>query len=193
MDNPNSSKVNVAPSVKKTAQFVPTQTQGVQTPKAKTPVAAAPPVFKKTVFCFKQRPAIATKGLHPATFISAINESGGEGDNEYNHLKVAVKLAETDPKGQPFTVQKLYNILPTGRGISAFLDDFNSWSGEALTEDDLYSEFDCDARIKDKPVVVEIDHRKKGSDWEAFIKSFHPDGYTGETANEEPVTEEQPT
>jgi hypothetical protein len=145
-------------------------------------VVTVVPTVKTTVFAFKKRKPIAPTGLQKAKFIVAVNEAGGEGDNEFNRFHTAVEV--TDAKGNRFEVPKDYNILGTGRGFSSFLNDYNSWSEVELTEDDLYNEFDMDAMIKGKAVVVEIGHRKTGKEWEAFIEAFHPADYTAEAAVE---------
>ena len=137
---------------------------------------AVVPSVTKTVFAFKKRPLIAPKGLQKGVFILAENQSGGEGDNAFSVLHTQVEVA--DAQGHRHVVAKDYNIMQSGRGINAFLQDYNEWSGAGLTEDDLYNEFDMDTVVKGKPVVVEIDHRKVGKDWEAFIGAFHPDGFT---------------
>ena len=133
-------------------------------------------MIKKTVFAFKKRPAIAPKGLLKGTFTMAVNEAGGEGENEFNRFHTVVEV--TDAKGTRFAVPRDYNILGTGRGFSSFINDYNSFSEVELTEDDLYNEFDMDTMIKGKSVVVEIGHRKDGKDWTAVIEAFHPEGYT---------------
>jgi len=145
------------------------------------------PAVTKSVFAFKTRAVMAPKGVVSGTFVVAVNESGGGGDNEFNRFRIAVQLDAADRKGQPFTVEKTYNLLPNGRGINSFVQDFNAWSSSKLTEDDLYQEFDAQKLITGKPVVVNVEHRKVGKEWEAYIAAFHPAGYkpdvtVGETA-----------
>jgi hypothetical protein len=62
------------------------------------PASTATPVdksVKKTVFAFKKRSPIPTKGLQKATWLSAINESVGDG-SELNVVVVTVQLDEQD-------------------------------------------------------------------------------------------------
>jgi len=140
------------------------------------------------VFALKKRPEIAPKGLQKGNMIVAVHESGGVGNNEFSRIHTAVGLEATDSKGKRFELTKDYNTLPKRRGISAFVEDYNEWSGAGLTEDDMYNEFDCDAMIKGKPVVVEVEHRKDGKDWEAYIKAFHPADYTGASVAQAEMT-----
>jgi len=142
-------------------------------------------VTRNTVFAFKARPELAPKGLINGTFVMAAHESGGEPGKEFSRLVVTVELETKDGNNQPFRVTKAYNLL--GRGVSAFVQDFQAWSGLELTDDDLYSEFDAQKLITGKPVIVNVEHRKVGKDWEAYIAAFHPAGYkpdvtVGETA-----------
>lgn len=145
----------------------------------KSAPTAAPAVqtIKKTVFAFKTRTAIAPKGLLKGIFTVAVNETGGAGDDEFNRFHTELEV--TDAKGSRFLISRDYNILPNGRGLNAFLNDYNSWSSARLTEDDLYNEFDGDTMVKGKTVVVEIGHRKLGKEWEAYIAGFHPADYAG--------------
>ena len=147
-----------------------------------TPVATPVAVIQSTVFAFKARPDIAPEGLQKGAFISAINEKPEKpqpAGKEFNRLVVTVALDATDSQGQQFMVKKVYNLL--GRGTSVFLDDFNAWSESKMQEKDLYTKFNSAAMINGKPVVVEIDHRKVGTKWEAYIKGFFPANYTGAT------------
>ena len=152
--------------------------QNINMKKTNTTAVATVPIVKKTVFAFKTRPAIAPKGLQNGLFTEVVNETGIENGKEFSRLIVTVELEAKNVKGQPFQVSKTYNIMPNGRGVNAFLNDYNTWSESKLTEDDMYNEFNSDTMIKGKPVVVAIDHRKTGKEWEAFIEAFHPADYT---------------
>ena len=155
---------------------------------AKLAPTAAPTVqtIKKTVFAFKTRPVIAPTGVQKCTYVSAINETAQDSE-EFNRVVVTVELAATDPKNQPFKLEKHYNIVSGGRGFSSFLDDYNSWTEKSLTEDDLYNDFNGEAD-NGKQLIVEVGHRKTGKDWEAYIVAFHPAGYTAaETAEVAPA------
>ena len=152
----------------------------------KTAVVPSVPTVQKTVFALKKRPLIAPKGLQKVTFKVAVHESGGVGDNEFSRIHIAVE--GKDLKGNRFEVPKDYNTLPNRRGVTAFVSDYNDWSGKNLTEDDLYNELNFVEMFVGKPVVVEIGHRQNGKKWEAVIEAFHPADYTGELAEAE-VTE----
>ena len=138
-------------------------------------------IVKKTVFTFKTRPEIAPKDLQKATYFGAVNETPDVGD-AFNRIVMTAKLEALDSKGNPFVLTKTYNLL--GRGAAAFVEDYNAWSGTGLAEDDFFGNFDGE-KDKGKSLVVEVGHRKIGNEWEAFIKSFHPAGYTGEPSEAE--------
>ena len=142
---------------------------------ANTKTGATPTanVVKQTVFTIKTRPIIAPKGLQQATWGGVVNEVG----NGVNRLVATVELEATDPQAKHFTLTEAYSLLPNARGAKAFLQDYNSWTGAGLTEDDLYESFDGTKDVG-KALVVEVDHRKVGKEWEAHIVSFHPAGAT---------------
>jgi DNA-binding HxlR family transcriptional regulator len=100
-------------------------------------------------------------------------ETGNENGNDFNRLKLVVQLDAKDTKGRPFNVDKAYNLLPNGRGLNAFMKDYQSWAGSELTEEAMY-EFDGDTMMKGKAVMVEIDHTEKGKEMIPVIKSFNP-------------------
>jgi hypothetical protein len=153
---------------------------------AKSAPTAVPTVkiVRRNVFALKKRAEIAPKDLQKATFISAVNEIPERGE-DFNRVVKTVKLEAQDSKGNAFVLTKTYNLL--GRGTAAFLDDYNAWSEAGLTEDDLYGNFDG---LKDQgtPLVVEVGHRKIGTEWESYIQAFHPAGYTNQPGAEADVT-----
>ena len=153
-------------------------TKAVKTAPTAVPVVS---VVKKSVFAFKTRPEIAPKDLQKGIFISAINETPKDG-SEFNRVIVTVELEATDRKNGHFVVTKDYNILPSGRGFKAFIEDFNAWSGAGLTEDDLYVERDYTAEFGGQSLVVDIGRRKDGKEWSAVIEAFQPEGYTKTSA-----------
>lgn len=140
---------------------------------------------KKAVFTWKTRPEIAPKGPQPATYQSTINESS-DGPNGVNYAITVIRLKAKDKKGNPFDLTKRYNL--NGQGAAKFLEDYNSWKEANLTVDDLYEEFDG-KKDEGKPLVVKVGHRQVGSEWEAYIKSLHPVGYTEEPTTEDEVQE----
>lgn len=153
----------------------------MKTNQIKPIVSATPSVKQNTVFAFKKRAPIAAAGLNHAVWKSAINETPQSGD-DFNIVVVSIEVKPKGANDPSFLLQKKYNIKDSGRGASAFVNDYNSWTGANMTEDDLYDSFDGEAD-KGKELVVEIRHRKVGKNWEAFIHDFHPAGYT------EPVVE----
>ena len=151
----------------------------------KTAVVPAVQTVKKTVFALKKRPYIAPKGLQKVAFTVAVHESGGVGESAFSRIHTVVE--GQDSNGTRFKLPKNYNTMPNKRGVNNFVGDYNDWSGAGMTEDDLYNEFDFGAMFVGKPVVVEIEHRKIGTEWEAYIKAFHPADYTGEVEEDEEV------
>ena len=118
----------------------------------------------------KKAPAIAPRGNQPAVFTIAKQETGTNAKGvEYNDITVNVQLEAKDASGQPYQVSKTYHLA--GRGFSAFCEDFESWSGRALTQDEIEG-FDPDVLIKGQKVVVEIAHRENGKVVIPVIKGF---------------------
>lgn len=155
---------------------------------APTTTPAVKPV-KNQVFAFKKRSPIATKGIQKSTWLSAINETVGDG-SEVNVVEVTVQLAEKDGGNKPFVLKKKYNIREGGRGFKAFIDDTNAWADADLTEDDLYVERDYTKEFGGQELVVDVGHRKTGpKEWEAYILAFHPAGYEGPAAGESNASE----
>ena len=138
----------------------------------KTNSTTAVPVVKKTVFALKTRAALAPKGRSNINFVEAVNEQCGEAGKEFNRIHLVSEV--TDGNGNRFRIPKDYNIYNNERGLNAFISDYNAWSPQKLTDDDMYKEFDAEAMIKGKSAVVEIGHRKDGKKWEAYIMAFHP-------------------
>lgn len=137
--------------------------------KTGTAVATAS-IIKSSTFKPKTRPLIVTLGSHKGLLTDVVYESGTEADVEISRL---IATTEISDKGHLFKVSKAYNMLPGGRGISAFMKDYELWTGVELSEDDLYNDFNCES-IKGRTVNVRIEHRKDGKLWEAYIKDFLP-------------------
>ena len=135
-------------------------------------------IVKRTQFVLKTPPALPVKGLHSAVIGEVTNETGIENDVEINRIRVPISLAEKDAKGNNYVLDRLYNIGESGRGLNALCQDYLAWSGIEVAKDELYS-FDCNAAMKDKPVVVDVGYHVNGTKVTAVIKSFHPAGYTG--------------
>lgn len=94
--------------------------------------APAGNIIKKNVFALKTRPAMAEAGMQEAKLISAICEAGIEKGKKIHRIVKTVELKAKDPKGDPFVLTKKYNIMPNGRGFSAFTNDINAWSTKAI-------------------------------------------------------------
>lgn len=137
------------------------------------------PIVQKSIFSLKKRPVIAPVGLQNATYMGMLNEipQDPEASDEFNRGVLTVDLDKTDPKGVHFALTKTYNLLPNGRGPRSFLEDYNSWTGAGLVENDLFDDFDG-MKDKGQKLVVKVGHRKIGSEWEAYIVSFHPPDFT---------------
>lgn len=108
----------------------------------------------------KKMAKVAPKGQNRGTFKQIVQETGTDKlGKEFNKMKVPVTLEAKDAEGNPYLVEKTYNLL--GRGAQEFQTDFFSWSGRLLTDEELAS-FDCDTEMTGKPVIVELSHRKVG-------------------------------
>ena len=117
-------------------------------------------------------PAIAPRGPQSGTFIGARQEAGTDAVGvELNRVIADVQLEAQDAKKQPYVVSKTYNLV--GHGFSAFCEDFKSWAGRSLTQDEIEG-FDPDVLIKGQKVIAKIDHRKDGKNLVAVIKGFAP-------------------
>jgi hypothetical protein len=86
----------------------------------------------------------------------AVNEEGRESVSRFSRLHTVIEV--TDEAGDHYEVMKDCNTLLDGREINGFLQDYNSWSGAELKEDDLRNQFDMDEMVKGKSLVVEIGH-----------------------------------
>jgi len=119
-----------------------------------------------------KRPQMAPKGKNPGVFREITLESGTDaGGLEYSRLQIAIELQAKDSSDKPYRVAKEYNLL--GRGLATFRKDYSNWSGRQLTDDDLVA-FDADAQMKDKPVVVDVDHRSDGKKVTMVAGEFYP-------------------
>lgn len=115
---------------------------------------------------------IPSIGKHLATFLDITHESGkSEDGSEFNRLVVTTELEATDKEGRKFTLVKTYNL--DGRGLTAFREDYRSWSSRKLTDKDLES-FDAENMMKGQPLAVLVKHRKDGKDTIAVIDAFLP-------------------
>ena len=129
-------------------------------------------VVASSIIQLRKMPDVAPRGQQSGFFSAIQAESGKDAlGQDCNYLKVVVDLATKDAKGQSYRVEKKYNL--SGRGVTAFQDDYKSWSGLSLTDEELDS-FNSDVLMKDKPVTVEIKHRKEGKKLIPAIENFLP-------------------
>jgi hypothetical protein len=91
---------------------------------------------------------------------------------------MSVILGTKTADGKNFVLDKIYKIGENGRGLSTLLNDYSDWSGIEVAKEDIYG-FDCNAAMKSQPIVVDVGYHVNGVKVTAYIKSFHPAGYTG--------------
>ena len=121
-------------------------------------------------FRLRRMPTVAPRGEQRGEFISVVcgDEETVKGGKTRQLVTVSVQLEATDKNKNPFVVTKVYNIA--GRGVTAFADDYKSWSGEELTREQM-DPFEPSIMVG-KPVVVQIDHRKEGQELVPVIEKF---------------------
>jgi hypothetical protein len=118
--------------------------------------------------------ALPEKGPHSAVISDVTNESGVENFVEINRVRVPLTGIK-DTNGNPYILEKVYNIGTNGRGFSALLSDYFAWSGIKVAKDEVYG-FDVPAAMNGKPVVIDIGYHVIGSKVTAYIKGFYPAG-----------------
>jgi hypothetical protein len=139
--------------------------------------AAKTNIVKSTKFALRTRPSLPEPGLHNVVIGELTNETGMENGAEINRIRLPV-LGVKDSHGNPFTLDKVYNMGEHGRGLSALLKDYVTWSGIEVAREDVYG-FDCNAAMSGQPVVVNVRYHVQGANVTAYIKSFHRPGYAG--------------
>jgi hypothetical protein len=95
------------------------------------------------------------------------NEDG----NDYKDLVLTGELDATDKTGKKYRVQKRYNLL--GRGLGIFRNDYKSWSGRKLKDQDLVA-FDAEKLMKGQRATFDIKLKKEGKEIEAVIQRLLP-------------------
>jgi hypothetical protein len=95
------------------------------------------------------------------------NEDG----NDYKDLVLTGELDATDKTGKKYRVTKRYNLL--GRGLSMFRNDYQSWSGRKLKDQDLVA-FDADKLMKGQRATFDIKLKKEGKELDAVIHRLLP-------------------
>lgn len=118
------------------------------------------------------QPNVPPSGRNTGTFTFVKKEEDKDVDgNHFKNLVIGTELEAIDPTtSKPFILQKTYNLL--GRGLSAFKNDYRSWSGKKLTDKEL-APFNG-SLIEKQPVTVMIKHKKDGKDTIAVIDAFLP-------------------
>jgi hypothetical protein len=94
-----------------------------------------------------------------------------EDANDYRDLVLTGELDVIDKTGKKYQVQKRYNLL--GRGLAIFRNDYQSWSGRKLKEQDLVA-FDADKLMKGQRATFDIKLKKEGKEIEAVIHRLLP-------------------
>ena len=103
------------------------------------------------------------------------NEDG----NEFKDLVLTGELDATDKTGEKHRLEKRYNLL--GLGLSKFRNDYQSWSGRKLKDQDLV-EFDADKLMKGQRATFDIKLKKQGKELEAVIHRLLPVAAAGQAA-----------
>jgi hypothetical protein len=122
-------------------------------------------------------PSIAPEGLQLGRFTKALifvikaKEKQKEKQKEKRGLMVSVELVEKDDKGNPFALSRPYNL--DGHGRTTFKEEVHAWRGQPLSSEEL-RKFNPTQILVNKPVMVEIVHRKVGNKSVAQITSFKP-------------------
>jgi hypothetical protein len=128
----------------------------------------------------RKMPAIAPQGQNNGVFSNiSVVEGQDTAGKACQTLKVEVQLDAKNSDGVPYTVAKQYNL--NKRGVTLFEKDFAAWSNRELTDEEL-DQFDAENLMKNKPVQVEVKHRKEGKKMISVIGSFLPTSDTASAA-----------
>jgi|ERR1039458_1687351 hypothetical protein len=107
-----------------------------------------------------------------------------EGKNEdgidFKDLVLRAELDATTKTGEKYQQEKRYNLL--GRDLSIFRNDYQSWSGRKLKDQDLVA-FDADTLMKGQRATFEIKLKKNGKEMVAVIHRLLPVAATVQAAN----------
>ncbi len=113
---------------------------------------------------------IPKPGEHDGVFTQVSIKTGKDEDGiDFKHLVAGIELDATDSAGKKFRLEKTYNIKLL-RGVTAFRNDYFTWSGQKLTDYAL-SKFD-ENLMNGKPVKLVIRHRKEGKKLVPVIDRF---------------------
>ena len=89
---------------------------------------------------------------------------------ETKNLNLDLDLDAVDSTGKKFLLTKTYRI-DLKRGVTAFRNDYEAWSGRKLTDYEL-SRFEPDSLMKGKAVKLVVRHRKEGKKTVAVVDKF---------------------
>lgn len=89
---------------------------------------------------------------------------------EIKNLNLDIDLDAVDSAGKKFPLRKTYRA-DLKRGVTAFRNDFEAWSGRKLTDYEL-SKFEADKLMEGKPVKLVVRHRKEGKKTVAVVDKF---------------------
>eukprot|EP00825_Cyclidium_porcatum_P003727 TRINITY_DN1172_c0_g1_i4.p4 TRINITY_DN1172_c0_g1~~TRINITY_DN1172_c0_g1_i4.p4 ORF type:complete len:223 (-),score=0.12 TRINITY_DN1172_c0_g1_i4:1985-2653(-) len=109
----------------------------------------------------KETSPVPPKGQNRGT-ITKIEQKAGKDDlgKPFNTLLLSVTLGAKDSAGNPYLVEKSYNLK--GRGLRDFCADYYSWSGGHQLTDAELGAFDAEFVMKGKAIIVELSHKKAG-------------------------------
>jgi hypothetical protein len=111
-------------------------------------------------------------GKQLGALVDLVMDAGkNEDGQEFKDLVLTGDLDATDKTGQKYRIEKRYNLL--GRGLAAFRNDYQSWSGRKLKDQDLVS-FDSNKLIKGQRVTFDIKLKKDGKEMVAAIDRLLP-------------------
>ena len=122
-------------------------------------------------FVLKELPDVARVGIQTGTFISCRLMQREKAEVKYKALCLMIELEGPSSTSRRYTVEKVYNL--DKRGGSAFIRDYETWSGSTLTADQL-AKFVPANLVLNKTARVNVAHNKVGSKITAVISEFLP-------------------
>jgi hypothetical protein len=126
---------------------------------------------KKIMLTLMTIQQIAPPGEQTGVFTKVSTETGkDEVGLEIKNLNLDIDLDAVDSAEKKFPLRKTYRI-DLKRGVTAFRNDFEAWSGRKLTDYEL-SKFEADKLMTGKPVKLVVRHRKEGKKSVAVIDRF---------------------
>ena len=114
---------------------------------------------------------IAPPGEQTGVFTQVTIKTGKDAVGvETKNLNLDLDLDAVDSTGKKFLLTKTYRI-DLKRGVTAFRNDYEAWSGRKLTDYEL-SRFEPDSLMKGKAVKLVVRHRKEGKKTVAVVDKF---------------------